>query len=123
MGKKILIVEDEPDQIMMLQTRLEASGFEVHSASDGAAGLERVPELKPDLILLDLAIPKVGGLEVCRRLKGDPQTRGIPVVILTASGVREVEKQCKEAGANACMRKPFESQELVATIQKLLLNA
>lgn len=120
---KVLIIEDEADQILVVQTRLEASGFEVISATDGEAGLKRVFEDKPDLILLDLAMPKMRGEEVCRRLKETPESQGIPVVILTASGGRDLDAHCRQIGADAYLRKPYESAALVALVRRFLPDA
>lgn len=120
MGKKILFIEDEPDQIMMIKMRLEANNYEFVSAPDGEEGLKKAFEIKPDLVLLDLVMPKMDGYEVCRRLKKDPETSNIPILLITASGARDIEEKCIEAGANACIKKPCESKELLAKIKKLL---
>ncbi|MBI3332753.1 MAG: response regulator [Candidatus Omnitrophica bacterium] len=118
--RRVLIVEDEADQILMVQARLEASGFEVISAMDGEAGLKRVFEDKPDLVLLDLTMPKMGGWEVCRRLREAPETRGLPVVVLTAAGSQDLEKECRKVGADAWLRKPYESMALVEMVRRFL---
>ncbi len=114
---KILFIEDEPDQIMMISLRLAKNGYEVVSAKDGEEGLRKVLTEKPDLILLDVIMPGIDGLEVCRRLKEDPATRHIPIISTTAAGVDDIEHQCFAAGANDCVRKPYDSAELLLKIQ------
>lgn len=117
--KKILFIEDEPDLITLIKTRLEANDFEVVTAADGEEGLKKVYEERPSLVLLDVIMPKMDGFEVCRRLKSDPEVAGIPVVIITASGVRDVEKKSFEAGAQGFIRKPFEPTDLLWKIKNL----
>lgn len=118
--KTILFMDDEIDQILMIRTRLEASGFRVMTAEDGEAGLRLAQEALPDLILADLIMPKIDGLEVCRRLKQAPATGRIPVVLFTASSAKDLEDLCKACGADACLRKPYETEELLGTIRGLL---
>ena len=119
--KKILFIEDEFDQIRMLKIRLEASGFEFISAMDGEEGLWKAQREKPDLILLDIVIPKLDGYEVCKRLKQSPDTKNIPIIILSASGLKDVEESCLTIGADDFVRKPYNSEGLVSKI-KLFLN-
>ena len=116
----ILLIEDEPDMILLMDTRLRAGGFEVISAMDGEAGLAKAEAEQPDLVLLDLRIPKIHGLEVCKRLKTAPTTRAIPIVVFTASVRGELETQCLAAGAEAIVRKPFQPAQVLATIRSLL---
>ncbi|MEW6101254.1 MAG: response regulator [Candidatus Omnitrophota bacterium] len=118
--KKILFIEDEPDQVMMIQIRLEASGLEMICASDGQEGLLKAKKENPDLILLDLLLPKMNGYEVCKELKQDSLTRKIPIIIITGSGTKDIEEKCLAAGADACIKKPYDSKELVARIKSLL---
>ena len=118
--KKILYIEDEPDLIKMLKIRLEEKGYEFISTSSGDEGIRMAVEDKPDLILLDLFLPAVSGFEVCRRLKKDPQTKNTPLIVVTASGVDYVDEQCKEAGADGCVKKPYIAFELLAKIGALL---
>lgn len=114
--KKILFIEDEEDQIMMVRTRMEACGYAMVAAVDGVEGLKKVYEEKPDLILMDLVMPKMNGYEVCDRLKKDPKTRDIPVIVVTASGVRNLEERCLALGVEEIIRKPYESSYLVERI-------
>lgn len=118
--KKILFVEDEAELIMLMKTRLEANGYEVVSAMDGEEGLKKVYEEKPDLVLLDLIMPKMNGLEVCRRLKNDPATKDIPVLVVTAAGLKDLDEQCKSACADGYVKKPYDPQELLNKIKSAL---
>jgi CheY-like chemotaxis protein len=121
--ERILIIEDELDQILMMKMRLEANGYEVFKALDGEDGLEKAREVKPDLIILDLILPKIDGNEVCRRLKENPETKKIPVIIITAYGLSNLKEQCFAHGADDCMRKPYISEELLAKIKSNLAKA
>lgn len=120
MAQKILFIEDEPDHIEMVRMRLEASGFEFVSAKDGEEGLKKVASEKPDLILLDIVIPKIDGFEVCRRLKARPATRNTPVLVITASGLKDLDEKCLALGADDIVRKPYNSSDLVSKIKDLL---
>ena len=119
-AKKILFIEDEPDQIMMVSLRLEKSGYAVITSMDGEEGLRKAHAEHPDLILLDIIMPGLDGLEVCRRLKKHPETKHIPVISTTAAGVDDIEHQCFSAGADDCIRKPYDSSELLTKIQRFL---
>ena len=118
--KKILIIEDESDQTMMVKARLEANGYEVSSAFDGAEGLNKVQQEKPDLVLLDLILPKMDGFEVFTFLRKDPQTKSIPVIVITAFGTEFAEERCRDCEVEHFIRKPYEAEELVAKIKALL---
>ena len=118
--KKILFIEDEVDQIEMVRMRLEMSGFEFISAIDGQEGLKKVKEEKPDLILLDIIIPKMDGYQVCAYLKDNPQTKDIPVIMITAAGEKNIETKCRACGADDIIFKPYESKELVKKIITLI---
>ena len=113
-------MDDEPDQLLMVRTRLEASGFQVITAEDGDMGLRLVQEELPDLVLVDFIMPKMDGLEVCKQLKKAPATRHIPVILFTASSGKDIEELCRACGADACLRKPYETEELLAAIRGLL---
>jgi len=118
--KKILFIEDEPDQIVMISLRLQNNGFEVISSMDGEEGLKMAGKEKPDLILVDVIMPGINGFEVCRRLRKDPVTKHIPIISTTAAGMDDVEQQCIAAGADDCVRKPYESADLLIKIRRLL---
>ena len=115
MKKRILIIEDEMDLIKGLKLNLSDEGFEVVWAVDGVEGLRKALEEKPDLILLDIMLPEMNGLEVCRKLRQNK--RGIPVIMLTAKG-EEIDKVVGlEIGADDYMTKPFSIRELLARIK------
>ena len=120
MSKKVLIVDDEKDLVDMLKLRIEAMGYEVYSAFDGQEGLAKAREIKPDLIVLDIMMPKMNGYEVCRFLKFDDEFKDIPIIMLTARG-QEADKQLgEEVGADEYITKPFDSNELVEKIKSIL---
>jgi two-component system phosphate regulon response regulator PhoB len=113
----VLLVEDEPSQREVLAYNLEAEGFEVAQASNGEEALDSVAESAPDLILLDWMMPHVSGLEVCRRLKLKPETRNIPVIMLSARS-EEVDKvRGLETGADDYVIKPYSVVELMARLK------
>jgi DNA-binding response OmpR family regulator len=115
---KILIVEDEPDMVLGLKDNFEFEGYEVVTASDGASGLERARSLKPDLVILDIMLPKLSGLEVCKTLRGEGfQT---PIIMLTARG-QEIDKVVGlELGADDYVTKPFSIREVLARVRAIL---
>ena len=117
---KILFVEDEPEQIRMISLRLEKNGYEVISSMDGEEGLRSAALEKPDLILVDVIMPGIDGFEVCRRLRRDLETKHIPIISTTAAGMDDVEQQCIAAGADDCVRKPYDSADLLSKIRHLL---
>jgi len=120
MAKKILLVDDETDLVEMVKMRLEANGYEVVPAYDGQDGLEKARSLKPDLIILDLMLPKMDGYKVCRMLKFDEKYKNIPIVLFTARVQEADQKMGEEVGANAYITKPFEPQALLDKIKELL---
>ena len=118
--KRILIADDELDVLALLETRLCASGYEVLKATDGIAALDRAREDKPALAVLDVMMPGMSGLEVCRTLKADPATARLPIIILTARH-EEVDRVLGfEFGADDYVLKPFSPRELALRIQALL---
>jgi len=119
-GKKILIVEDHEDTRELLEYNLSASGFEVRAVRDGTAALEVVRPFQPDLVLLDLMLPGMDGLEICRKLKKYPDTSATPVIMLTAKG-EEVDRIVGlELGADDYVVKPFSPRELILRIKAVL---
>ncbi|MEI7752284.1 MAG: response regulator [Candidatus Omnitrophota bacterium] len=118
--KKILFIEDEPDQIVMISLRLEKNGYDVISSLDGEEGVEMAIKEKPDLILADVIMPGIDGFEVCRRLRKNPLTKNIPIISTTAAGMDDVEHQCITAGADDCVRKPYDSADLLMKIKRLI---
>lgn len=117
---RILLVDDEPDLVQMVSVRLSASGYEVIPAYDGRQALDQVKQVKPDLIILDLMLPKLDGYKVCRLLKFDERTKGIPILIFTARAQVEDVTLATECGADAYLTKPFEAKALLEKIQELL---
>ena len=120
MGKRILLVEDEKNIILGVRTCLDAVGYEVEIAENGEIAREAVRRRKPDLILLDLVMPKFDGFEVLDSLKNNPGTREIPVVVLTAKAGEEDRQRAIKLGADAYMTKPFRPQELWDILKKFL---
>ena len=120
MAKKILVIEDEAAQVLLLRSRLEARGFQVVSAMNGRDGLRKASEERPDLILLDIVVPDMNGLMVCERIKQTPEIQHIPVILVTASGMKSLEERCKVFGADGCLIKPYQLTELLTKIQTLL---
>lgn len=118
--KKILVVEDEAELIGAIQIRLEQAGYEVLTASDGQEALEKARMENPDLIVLDLMLPKIDGYKVCRMLKFDENYKRIPVVMLTARAQEKDEDLGYEVGADAFITKPFKYRVLLAKIAELL---
>lgn len=120
MVKKILIVDDEKDLVETLTFRLEAAGFEVIPAYDGLEGLSKARKEKPDLILLDVMMPKMDGYQVCRLLKFSTDTKDIPIIMLTARGQDRDKLTGQEVGADVYITKPFDGAELVKKIKEVL---
>jgi len=118
--KRILIVEDEPEMVNMLRMRLESLGYEILVAMDGQEGLKKARTEKPDLIILDLMLPKMDGYKICGLLKADQKHMHIPIIILTARAQDEDRDMGLELGADAYIIKPFEPKNLVSTIKKLI---
>jgi len=123
--KKILIIDDEEDLRLLAShaLTLDRSDFEVIDAKDGAAGIQRAKDEKPAIIILDIMMPKMDGYEVCRRLKADPATRDIPVVMLTASNDPQLTQKAFEAGAVACLTKPYGRRSLVNCVDMALASS
>jgi len=117
---KILIVDDESLVVDMVQMQLEANGYEVISANNGEEGLEKAKTENPDLIVLDIMMPGVDGLEVCRTLKNDAPYSKIPIIFLSAKAQADDFKAGKEVMADAYITKPFEAPVLIARIEELL---
>jgi DNA-binding response OmpR family regulator len=117
---RILLVDDEPSIVKMVGKRLEVEGFEVLIATDGQDGLAKARSASPDLVVLDLMLPKMNGYEVCTMLKQDARYQRIPIVLFTAKAQEKDEKLGMECGADAYVRKPFRAQELLDRIHALL---
>ena len=120
MGKTILIVEDEPKNMTLTKDILKISGYETIEAVDGRQGVEKAKSAKPNLILMDIMMPKMDGYAACREIKADPATKNIPVIMLTAVGYDLNKKLAKQMGADGYVTKPFSRQQLVDAITLLL---
>jgi CheY-like chemotaxis protein len=117
---KILLVEDNEMNRDMLSRRLIRSGYEIILAVDGAQGVAMAASAAPDLVLMDMSLPVVDGWEATRRLKGDPATRGVPVIALTAHAMAGDEAKAREAGCDDFDTKPVEYPRLLSKIEGLL---
>ncbi|PYJ92845.1 MAG: DNA-binding response regulator [Verrucomicrobia bacterium] len=122
-GRNILIIEDESDVADLLTLNLRKAGFRISTAADGASGLQKARDDRPDFIVLDLMLPKMSGLEVCRILKSDTATRHIPILMLTAKA-EEIDRIVGlEFGADDYVTKPFSPREVVLRIKAILRRA
>jgi len=120
MENRILIVDDEPDIVDLVTYNLKKDGFRVTTASDGEEALNKIRKDKFDLVVLDLMLPGIQGVELCRMIRNDPKTAGMPIIMLTAKG-EEVDRVIGlESGADDYMTKPFSSRELIARIKAVL---
>lgn len=118
--KKILIVDDEPDLVEMMKMRLLANNYDVVCAYDGAAGLDMAKKENPDLIILDLMLPKMDGYKVCGLLKMDIRYKKIPIIMFTARAQESDKKQAEDVGVDAYISKPFELKLVVEKINEFL---
>jgi DNA-binding response OmpR family regulator len=114
---KVLIIEDEKDINDALRYSLEKEGYKVFSANDGIRGLFSALKTLPDLVILDLMLPGMNGMDICRKLKADPKTADIPVVILSAKSSEADKIGCFELGADDYVTKPFSTRELISRIK------
>ncbi|MBK6631696.1 MAG: response regulator [Betaproteobacteria bacterium] len=123
MTKRILIVDDEPNIVVSLEFLMKREGFEVAVAGDGEAALREVEAKKPDLMLLDIMLPKKNGFEVCQTIRANPEWRAIKIVMLTAKGRDTEVAKGTALGADAYMTKPFSTKDLIAQVRQLLENS
>ncbi len=120
MRPKILVVDDEPEVVELVEFNLQKAGFEVITAADGAQALKQARAALPSLVVLDLMLPEMDGLEVCKILRRDPTTTRIPIIMLTAKAAEVDRIVGLELGADDYVTKPFSPRELVLRINKLL---
>ena len=118
--KKILLVDDEPDIIEILQFVLEGEGYTCITASDGEEGLNKAREMAPDLIILDVMMPKINGYKISRLLKYDNKYKNIPIMMLTARSQEEDKAIGEETGADEYITKPFQVEEVVKKVKHYL---
>jgi len=120
MGHRILIVDDEPNIVISLEYLMKKEGFDVAIATDGDAALQRAADFAPDLILLDVMMPKKSGFEVCEALRADATKAAVKIVMLTAKGRETEVAKGLALGADAYITKPFSTKDLVQKIKSLL---
>lgn len=118
--KRILVIDDQEDERAIQGAMLTHLGYQVESAEDGEAGFRKAVESTPDMVLLDIAMPRVDGFAVCRQLRNDPRTAEVPVLFFTASVVGDLEERATEAGATGIMVKPLEPREVARRITELI---
>ena len=120
--RKILIVEDEVSLLKLESILLTTRGYKVSAVTDGLKALEEIKNDIPDLVLLDIMIPGIDGFEVCRRIKADPVTANLPVVMLTAKKSSADQARGVAVGADAYITKPFKSAKIIEVVEELLRN-
>jgi DNA-binding response OmpR family regulator len=120
MGQHILIVDDEPSIVLSLEFLMKREGYEVSVAPDGEEALQTLARRTPDLVILDIMLPRLNGFEVCQQIRADARWRGIKVVMLTAKGRETEVTKGLGVGADAYVTKPFSTRDLVAQVKRLL---
>ena len=120
MSKKILIVDDEPNIVISLEFLMKREGFQVSVAGDGEAALEQVAAQKPDIVLLDVMMPKKKGYEVCQLIRANPEWQDMKIIMITAKGRDTEMAKGLAMGADAYMTKPFSTKDLVANVKRML---
>ena len=114
---KVLVVDDDPEIVTFLSTLLELEGIESSVATSAAAALEQLQQGRPDLVLLDIAMPDRDGIDLCKELKSDPRLAEVPVFVVSARPGKDVVDRALAAGAEEFIRKPFENAELISRIR------
>lgn len=120
MVNSILVVEDHRGTLEAVQAVLEVEGYTVETAENGETAIEKIALKKYAVVILDIMLPRVDGFEVCRRIKSEPKNKTTSVIMITALDVPEIVKRSSEAGADDVIIKPFEPDDLVARVKKLL---
>jgi two-component system cell cycle response regulator DivK len=120
MGKTVLIVEDNELNMKLFRDLLEAHGYQTSGTSNGFEALNLVRKMRPDLILMDIQLPQVSGLEVTRWIKDDPELRGIPVVAVTAFAMKGDEERIREGGCEAYLSKPISVGKFIETVRRFI---
>lgn len=120
MKKRVLLIEDDPSSVRLVSYTLEQEGYEVLTATNGLEGLKKVREEAPDLLVLDVMLPGLDGFEVCRRLRADEQTAGLPVLMLSAKAQETDKTTGLKMGADDYLAKPADPSEIVARVANLL---
>ncbi|MBI3552459.1 MAG: response regulator [Elusimicrobia bacterium] len=115
----VLVVDDEPDLVAVLSQRIGKGGFSVATAADGEEGLAKTRALHPDVIVLDVAMPKVDGWRFCQRIRRDPALKDTPILILTAWLTNDLKRRAEAAGAARILLKPFDENEVLETLRRI----
>ncbi|MGG7567023.1 response regulator transcription factor [Rhodovulum sp. DZ06] len=119
-ASKVLIAEDEPHIVESLAFLLGREGFDVQSAPDGEAAFTLVSTIRPDVMILDVMLPRMNGFEVLRRVRADPLLKGLPVIMLTAKGQNQDRQRADEIGADAFITKPFSNRDVIDQVRALV---
>jgi DNA-binding response OmpR family regulator len=120
MPEKVLLIDDDARLVGALQLRLQSVGYEVQTAEDGDRGLSAAAMFRPDVIILDIRMPKMDGFEVCKIIRMVPDLRDVPIVILSASGETATQKAILDAGGNLFLRKPYYLPQLLALLRQAI---
>ena len=120
MSKKILVVEDTEDNRQILRDLLGMAGYEMIEANDGAEGVAKAAEHKPDLILMDIQMPVMDGYEATRRIKANPALKSIPIVAVTSYALSGDEQKTRDAGCDAYIAKPYSPRQMLAKVREIL---
>jgi CheY-like chemotaxis protein len=118
MGRKVLVVDDEPNVVKLVENRLKANNYEVIHAFDGEEAIRKAREENPDLILLDIMMPKMSGCEAAMVIQDDPRTKDIPIIMLTALVSKDEEEKRVKFKLNLCMAKPFDYKILLQKVEE-----
>lgn len=121
--KKILVVDDEPDVTNLLEYALKSKGFTVEAVNNPTASIGLARTFLPDLVILDVMMPEINGIQICRMLRADPQLKRVPVIFLTAKAEEDDRIQGLETGADDYVSKPFSTKELILRVQSILRRA
>jgi two-component system cell cycle response regulator DivK len=119
-GKTVLYVEDNEYNLKMVRQLLARTAYQLIEAKDGELGVERALRELPDLILMDIQLPKLSGLEATRKLRADPKTAAIPIIVVTSFALSGDDQKAKDAGASAYLAKPYSPRELLQMIRKFV---
>jgi DNA-binding response OmpR family regulator len=118
--RKILVIDDKEELLMLVEIIFLDTGYEIISTTDSNMAFEYVVKEKPDIVILDIMMPKMNGWDVLKQIKGNQATKNIPVLILSVKADREDAEKSKELGADAIMRKPFQSKKLIEVVNKII---
>ena len=120
MSRRVLVIDDQPFMLKLIRYNLDKHGYDVVTETDGLAALERIEEIAPDLVVLDIRMPTITGTELCARFRADKAHGDVPILILTSQLRENSEEEAKAAGATDFMTKPFSPADLLAAVRKHL---